>query len=469
MANSIATITRNLSKVIDYVFVQESRTEILENGSKFIDLDFKEAGYVKIYNILMDGLSWYYRANSVESGDPTVPGGALAGQFPLPATGTRDGAANYARYAPEYATAQRDGFSRGSAQGGWELFKLAYYRAKQFVVDQMDDEETAGAIIANLLSEFIRTKVVPEVDEVRFNRLIQAAAGVDRDTLVSNATGNLGNLVRESINYESLIGDDGKSTVSILAKFNQAFLWCKRRGIPDGDQVIFCSADVWALLLGDPLLVRYLDVKEWKGENDTSFQVRTYMGRPIIDVADDRFFTDPVLGDNGYYGGATSVKINFIVCSLRSIVPVVKLDYMKIWTPDTQDDFIGYKVNFAIYHDAFIPKNKKISVYASIDLATNVAATNVLDVIYHKNLAETKIIVDDFVTLPQGLLGTLVVYSGAADPFTVGSTDGVSGATAVVPGVTETTIPTTSTHSLYFALVQKGVVIAKSAAILTAA
>lgn len=468
MANSIATITRNLSQVIDYVFVQESRTEILENGSKFIDLDFKEAGYVKIYNILMDGLSWYYRANSVQSNDPTVPGTALAGQFPAPATGTRPDAANHARYAPEYETAQRDGFSRGSVKGGWELFQLAYYRAKQFVVDQMDDEETAGAIIANLLSEFIRVHVVPEVDEVRFNRLIQAAAGVKPTDPVAGATSTLGNLVRESIDYDTLIQANGTSAQSIIAKFNKAFVWCKRHGIPDSDQVIFASVDVWGLLLGDPLLTRFLDVKDWKGENDVSFQVRTYMGRPIIDVADDRFFTDPVLDDNGFHGGATSVKINFIVCSLRSIVPVVKLDYMKIWTPDTQDDFIGYKVNFAIYHDAFIPKNKKVSVYASIDEAANVVDTNVLSVYYRLNSGATALTVEDYVTLPQGLLGSLVVAEAASDPFAIGSSAGVSGATPVVEGVTEITKPTTTGNSLYFALVQKGAVIAKSEALLTA-
>lgn len=464
MANSIATIQRQITKMIDTVCVQSSSTEILEGGSKYIDLDFKEAGYVKIYNILMDGLSWYYRANSVESSDPTIPSGALAGQL---AAGQERDSTSYARYAPEYETPQRDGFSRGSVKGGWEIAKLDYYRAKQFVVDQMDDEETAGMIIGNLLTEFVRTKVVPEIDEVRFNRLIQAAAGVGKDDLVGDAESTLGNLVKESVEYDDLIQDSGLSSKSMIAKFNRAFVWLQRREVPEEEQVIFASEDVWGLLLGDPLITRFFDVAQYKSESGVTFEVKTYMGRPIIHVPDSRFYTDPVLGDNGYHRRGTSRKINFIVCSKKSIVPVVKLDYTKIWTPETQDDFIGYKVNFAIYHDAFIPRNKKISIYASISdsAIADGEFVNALGVQYTER--GNNVFVNDYVTQPAGLLGSLVVTDAAADPYEIGSDKGVSAATPVVLGTTEIAKPTTTGHSLYFALVSHGKTIAKSTAVLT--
>lgn len=446
MANNIATITRYLPKIIDKVFIDSSKTEILENGSKFIDLDFKEAGYVKIYNVLMDGLSDYYRANSVYA-DPEGP---LAGQY----DGTARNTAAYSRYAPEYDTVQRDGFARGSVKGGWELFKLRYYRAKQFVIDQMDDEETAGAIIANLLGEFIRTKVVPEVDEVRF------------DTLIKATDGGIGNLVTENISYDALIGEDGVATKSILAKFNKAFVWLNKHEVPDDDQAIFVSEDVWGLLLADPMLTRFFNVEDRKSESNVTFQVQTYMGRPIIHVPDSRFYTDPILGDNGYRAGTDSKKINFIVCSLKSIVPVVKLDYMKIWSPETQDDFIGYKVNFAIYHDAFIPKNKKVSVYASVSgdaTTSNSIDLAVVDSTTKKAATKTttKIVVNDFVSQPAGLLGTLIYNTGASNPFTVGSDAGVSAnkTNVVELGETEITLNTTNNNA-WFALVQHGVTIA---------
>lgn len=451
MANSIATITRYLTKMIDEVFVKDSKTEILENGSKFIDLNFKEAGYVKIYDILMDGLSWYYRANSV---------GDAAGSW---AEGETRDATSYARYAPEYGTPSRDGFSRGSVKGGWELFKLRYYRSKQFVVDQMDDEETAGLIIGNLLTQFIRTKVVPEVDEVRFATLIEATSG------------DVGNLIYENVDYNDLMQESGISSASIIAKFNRAFVWLNKREVPDDEQVIFCSEDVWGLLLGDPMLTRFLDVATYKSESGVDFEIKTYMGRPIIHVPDSRFFTDPVLGDNGYYAGEDSKQINFIVCDKRAIVPVVKLDYTKIWTPETQDDFIGYKVNFALYHDAFIPKNKKVGVYASIEskaAETRVIALDAVDAVTGKAITAStaNFIVRNYVTQPAGLLGELIYAQAASNPFTVGSNANVSTyiSNKVAVGTTQIAVPATDGYSTWFALVQGGKTVATGKANLTA-
>ena len=60
-ANYFETITKFLPEVVDQYFVQDSKTKILEKGSKYIDVSFEEAGYVKIADVLHDGLSNYYR------------------------------------------------------------------------------------------------------------------------------------------------------------------------------------------------------------------------------------------------------------------------------------------------------------------------------------------------------------------------------------------------------------------------
>ena len=57
MANVISTITKYMTKAVDTVFATESKTAVLENGSKYIDFSFESAGQVKILDILMDGLS----------------------------------------------------------------------------------------------------------------------------------------------------------------------------------------------------------------------------------------------------------------------------------------------------------------------------------------------------------------------------------------------------------------------------
>lgn len=49
-----------------------------------------------------------------------------------------------------------------------ETVKYNYERGRKLKTDTIDNEETGGVIMANMSSEFLRTKVVPEVDAVRY-------------------------------------------------------------------------------------------------------------------------------------------------------------------------------------------------------------------------------------------------------------------------------------------------------------
>lgn len=140
MANSFELITKYLPQAVDKYFYEDAKTAILENGSKFIDVNFKETGYVKIASMLLDGLSDYYRTQ----------------ELPGPSDD-----ANYAAYAGNLASGARDGFAIGGTSVQWEIFKLQYCRGKQFRIDYISDEETAGVVIGNAVEEFNRTKVIP--------------------------------------------------------------------------------------------------------------------------------------------------------------------------------------------------------------------------------------------------------------------------------------------------------------------
>ena len=113
MANSIARIEKWLPQVIDSVMATESKTALLENGAKYIDVNFKEAGYVRIMSILMDGLSDYYRVNHIGV----------------------SGSGAYAHDNSNNLSGARDGYARGNVDAQWELFQLRYDRGKQFLVD----------------------------------------------------------------------------------------------------------------------------------------------------------------------------------------------------------------------------------------------------------------------------------------------------------------------------------------------
>ena len=70
-----------------------------------------------------------------------------------------DGLGNYSR---------NDGYVSGDATLTWETVKAEFDRGRKFSVDDLDDAETGGIAFGRLAGEFIRTKVVPELDAYRF-------------------------------------------------------------------------------------------------------------------------------------------------------------------------------------------------------------------------------------------------------------------------------------------------------------
>lgn len=405
MANNFALITKYLQSAIDTVFATESKTNVLVNGSKYIDVNFKEAGYVKVMSLLMDGLSDYYRVNNGLTGS------------------------DYSNYPSS------DGYKVGNVQSSWEIFKLRYDRGKQFQVDDMDNEEQAGLVIGNLLTEFLRTKVVPEVDATRFS------------IIASKASASLGNLTTETIGANQ-----------IIARFNEGFKWLTEHEVPAEEQVIFVSPDVMALIRNTNEISKFITQGDYKAENGIDFTIEKYSGRPIVEVPSNRFFTEVATTQNGYAPtNGKSKIINFMIVSKKAIVPVVKLEKSKTWTPDQVQDFDGYKVNIRLYHDAIIPANKIPGCYVSVSSTDATTKANLLSVDIAKS--GDAYLLNASYTNPAGLLGR-VVY--ATSKFTLGSTYTTSASVKeVVVGSTFTKIGTETKG--YFGLIDaNGLCIASS-------
>lgn len=365
--NAFTTIEKFSPRTLDTILIEKSKTQILVNSNKFIDFDFNETGAVRIMSIAFDGLGNYARGNEVAFEDGRS-------QYP---TGT--------------------GFKVGSLQNKWQIYILRYDRARQFIVDKISNEENAGKIVAGTISEFVKDKVVPEVDAVRFS------------TLASVCKASYGNLVVKDI-----------ADNTILKEFNDAISWLNENEVPAEDQVIFISTSANTKLLNTNELIKYLTQGEYK-IGDVSFQVNMYMGRPIIVVPDNRFFTDVVVGENGYGASSTSKLINFIVCSKRACVPIVKLDELRVFDPSVVQDHSGYKIDFRIFHDIIIPQNKEIAFYTSVSTKSASTKVNKLFVDEVAGTSTNGYVVKGYRTNPAGKLGQLYVSKTA---LTVGSEKG---------------------------------------------
>ena len=63
---------------------------------------------------------------------------------------------------------RNSGYASGNVTMTNETVKCNFDRGRMFTVDSMDNAETAGMAFGRLAGEFIRTKVVPELDAFRF-------------------------------------------------------------------------------------------------------------------------------------------------------------------------------------------------------------------------------------------------------------------------------------------------------------
>ena len=121
MANSI-TLFKKYIDLLDEVYKNASLTSVLDGDSTLVRMG-ANANEIIIPKISMDGLADYSRNGGYVSGDVTLTN---------------------------------------------ETVTFNYDRGRKFTVDAMDNEETAGLAFGRLASEFIRTKVVPEMDAFRF-------------------------------------------------------------------------------------------------------------------------------------------------------------------------------------------------------------------------------------------------------------------------------------------------------------
>ena len=411
--NSFELIERYLPKAIDKYFFEDAKTAILEQGSKFIDVKFDQTGYVKIASILMDGLSDYYQTQVNSEG------------YLSPANARPSDPANYAAYAGNVASGSRDGFALGGTTVQWEIFRLQYVRGKQFRIDYISDEETAGIIIGNAVEEFNRTKVIPEVDVCRFS------------LIAGKANASLGNLVSLAVDAaDAQSSGDYINTkngpTGVIHRFNEAFEWLTEHEVPEEEQVMFVSPTIMTMIRNTPELNKFLTQGDFRSPAGLDFTVEKYGGRPIIVVPSNRFFTNVLLTQNGYRAQSGSKVINFMVVSTKAVVPVRKLEWSKIYGPEQSGlaGFHGYLINYLLYHGVVIPRNKVPGVYVCASNTDATAKANTLQVSTVAGASQYHWMVNEYWTSPAGLRGRLCYNKSAA--FTLGATGIVPGTTANV-------------------------------------
>lgn len=318
MLNQIETITKYSQQGWDKVYKQESVTSLLDSDP--IYTKFEGAKTVKIAKFQNGGLSNYYRNNAGDDRIPTPP-----------ADGKFVGAASF-------------GYQSSPARLVWEEFTLKCDRAAAFEIEYFDNEESGGELVGMGVTEISRTALVPEVDAYCLSTIADYA----------KLGGKVVNTALES---------------KPLTALNAAFQYMEEHEVPADDQLIYASPAFMNLLRNTSEVYKALVQEDYKASKDIRFKIEQYEGRTIVTVAPQRFRTDINLYDGGYSWKAGSQAIDFMVLPKSAVSHIVKYDKIKVIGGDTNlaaRGFDGYTVFVRIYHDVFVPDNKRVALYVHV-------------------------------------------------------------------------------------------------------
>lgn len=371
MANSISLITKYGTKAWDKVYKAEACSSVLDGDQDL--LKFTGVKTVKIGKFASTGLADYNRANR-----------QVEGNYAGNSTSNYDG-----------TSVKGYGYQQGDVSWQWEEFTIRCDRGTQLKIELFDDEETDGLAVAASTKEFSRLKVVPEVDAYVFSKLAEFAA--TRSTSTIQLTTGMG------------YNENGP-----IQALNDAFEALGDYEVPEEDQVIFCSNKFYNQLRSTGEVVKILRQTEYK--DNVKFTIGEYEGREIIVVPASRFRTDILLTQNGYKWGANSQKIDFIVVARSAVAHVTKYDKVKVFGPEVVQDFDGYKVNIRVYHDVFVPDNKRIAIYVHTSNVAVAAEKVALPQLHYSYNATTKLISGMYLVPGDMLVDGFYAYKNGTAP-----------------------------------------------------
>ena len=235
-----------------------------------------------------------------------------------------DGLADYSR---------NGGYVGGSVTLTNETVTFNYDRGRKFTVDAMDNEETAGLAFGKLSSEFLRTRVAPEMDAFRFATYARIS-GISKVSAGATLA-------------------DGAAVISAL---RGATTQMDEDEVPMEGRILFITPTLKGLV-----------------EDMDTTKSREVMGRfsQLILVPQTRFYTAIDLKDGttsgeeaGGFAKATDGKdINFMVIHKPALLQYTKHTVNKIITPEANQESDGWMFFYRAYGLADAYENKAAGIY----------------------------------------------------------------------------------------------------------
>ena len=292
MANSIA-LAEKFVPILDEIYKEASLTSVLDGASDLAQQG-ANANELIIPKLDMQGLGDYSRNSGYVSGDVTLTN---------------------------------------------ETVKCNFDRGRMFTVDYMDNLETAGIAFGRLSGEFIRTKVVPELDAFRL-ATYAGATGISKVSAGATLDGG----------------------ADVIAALRVAVSEMDEDEVPQTERYLFITPTLYGM-------VQDLDTTK-------SREVLANFAS-VIKVPQTRFYTaieqlDGTTGGEeagGYKKGTGAADINFMVIHKPAVIQFQKHVAPKIITPEQNQTADAYKFGYRNVGIADVYENKVSGIYLHMKAA----------------------------------------------------------------------------------------------------
>lgn len=212
-----------------------------------------------------------------------------------------------------------------------ESVKCNFDRGRMFTVDTLDNAETAGIAYGRLASEFIRTKVVPELDAFRLAKYASVEG-------IGTATGDL------------------TTGANVITALRAAKNEMSEAEVPENERYLFITPTLYGMIQ---------DLDSYKSKA----AVEGFAG--IIQVPQSRFYTAILqrtgAGDQaagGYTKAEGAKDINFMIVHKPAVIQFQKHVAPKVITPDANQSSDGWKFGYRNVGIADAYENKVAGIYA---------------------------------------------------------------------------------------------------------
>ena len=276
----------------------------------------------KVYTNLLDEV---YRQSALtavlESDASLARQGANANEIIIPKL-SMDGLADYSR---------NSGYVNGDVTLNWETVQFNYERGRMFSVDNMDNEETQNIAFGRLAGEFIRTKVVPELDAFRFATYASVVGA-------GTATGALAT---------------GEAVVAALRTATSAM---DEAEVPMEDRHLFITPTLLGLVddmdttKSKEVLARFASITKVP-------QTRFYSAIELLDgktVGEEK---------GGYKKADGGVELNFEIIHKPATLQFTKHAVPKVISPELNQDADAWKYGYRNYGLCDTYENKVAGIY----------------------------------------------------------------------------------------------------------